>query len=81
MVLEAFDRLSSAGKQKFSIDITGHNGEEPTIPLVPVDYLATGSNVGDRYKYLQKAALIPQYCWPGEKSREEEDGRGRRRRE
>jgi len=80
MVLEAFDRLSSAGKQKYRIEIFGHSGEEPAIPLVPVDYLATGSNVGDRYKYLQKAALIPQYCWPGKINRAEE-GRRRKGRE
>ena len=66
MILEAFDRLSSAGKQKWRVDIVGHSGEEPTIPLVPDSYLVAGSNVGDRYKYLQKAALIPQYCWPGD---------------
>jgi hypothetical protein len=59
MVLEAFARLSR--KEKYRIDLVGQSGEEAVIPLVALDNLPTHG--GDRYKVVQKMAVIPQYTW------------------
>ncbi|GAA5944071.1 H(+)-transporting V1 sector ATPase subunit E [Sporobolomyces koalae] len=64
MILEAFSRLSPSGKQKYKIELYAHSGEEASIPLVVDDPLP--SDAGAIYKVLAKAALIPQYCWPGD---------------
>lgn len=66
MLLEAFDRLSASGKAKYRIDIVGHSGESAEIPFVNVDALPTNS--GDRWKIVEKMALITQYCWPGDET-------------
>ncbi|GAA5962669.1 hypothetical protein JCM21900_006763 [Sporobolomyces salmonicolor] len=64
MILEAFDRLSASGKQKYRLDLVGHSGEEAVIPLVEDGTLP--AHAGDRYRIIQKMSLIPQYCWPGD---------------
>ncbi|BGP10994.1 hypothetical protein JCM10049v2_006888 [Rhodotorula toruloides] len=66
MLLEAFDRLSASGKAKYRIDVVGHSGESAEIPFVNVDALPTNS--GDRWKIVEKMALITQYCWPGDET-------------
>ncbi|SCV74430.1 BQ2448_8069 [Microbotryum intermedium] len=62
MVMEAFARISR--KEKYRIDLIGHSGEEVSIPLVPIDTLP--AHAGERYKVIQKMALIPQFCWAGD---------------
>ena len=62
MILESFARLSR--KEKFRIDLVGQSGEEAVIPLVALDALPT--HAGDRYKVIQKMAVIPQYAWAGD---------------
>ncbi|KAL8292641.1 hypothetical protein RQP46_001253 [Phenoliferia psychrophenolica] len=62
MVLESFARLSR--KEKYRIDLVGQSGEEAVIPLVALDALPT--HAGDRYKVIQKMAVIPQYAWAGD---------------
>ncbi|GAA5867426.1 hypothetical protein JCM1840_002135 [Sporobolomyces johnsonii] len=64
MILEAFDRLSASGKQKYRLDLVGHSGEEAVIPLVEDGTLP--AHAGDRFRIIQKMSLIPQYCWPGD---------------
>ncbi|SCZ96734.1 BZ3500_MvSof-1268-A1-R1_Chr4-1g06667 [Microbotryum saponariae] len=62
MVMEAFARISR--KEKYRIDLIGHSGEEVSIPLVPIDTFP--AHAGERYKVIQKMALIPQFCWAGD---------------
>ncbi|GAA5909649.1 hypothetical protein JCM8208_003837 [Rhodotorula glutinis] len=66
MICEAFNQLSKQGKSKYSIDILGHSGEGAEIPFVAVDALP--SNAGDRWRIVEKMALISQYCWPGDET-------------
>jgi len=58
MICEAFNQLSKQGKSKYSIDILGHSGEGAEIPFVAVDALP--SNAGDRWRIVEKMALISQ---------------------
>lgn len=53
LILESFSRL--ARKEKYRIDLVGHSGEEPVIPLVPVDELAQ-LHAGDFFKVIQKVS-------------------------
>ncbi|KAK4700971.1 von Willebrand factor A domain-containing protein 8, partial [Phenoliferia sp. Uapishka_3] len=65
MILESFARLSR--KEKYRIDLVGQSGEEAerqVIPLVSLDALPT--HAGERYKVIQKMAVIPQYAWAGD---------------
>lgn len=62
MILESFARLSR--KEKYRIDLVGQSGEEAVIPLVALDALPT--HAGERYKVIQKMAVIPQYAWAGD---------------
>ncbi|KAM0756043.1 hypothetical protein T439DRAFT_283415 [Meredithblackwellia eburnea MCA 4105] len=62
MILESFSRLTR--KEKYRIDLVGQSGEEAVIPLVPVDKLPT--DAGERYKVIQKMAVVPQYAWAGD---------------
>ncbi|BGP51199.1 hypothetical protein JCM10450v2_007128 [Rhodotorula kratochvilovae] len=66
MIMEAFDRLSAAGKAKYRVDVVGHSGESAEIPFVAPDALP--NNAGDRWKIVEKMALITQYCWPGDET-------------
>ncbi|GAA5995340.1 uncharacterized protein JCM10292_005112 [Rhodotorula paludigena] len=66
MILEAFDRLSASGKAKYRLDFVGHSGESAEIPFVGADALP--SNPGDRWRIVEKMALISQYCWPGDET-------------
>lgn len=61
MVLEAFSRLSK--KEKYRIDLVGQSGEEAVIPLVAVEALP--KHAGERWRVIEKMAIIPQYCWSG----------------
>lgn len=63
LILESFSRLQR--KDKYRIDVVGHSGEEAVIPLIPLDALGS-LHVGDFYKTIQKAALIPQFVWAGD---------------
>lgn len=60
MILEAFDRLSASGKAKYRLDFVGHSGESAEIPFVGADALP--SNPGDRWRIVEKMALISQYA-------------------
>ncbi|GAA6044030.1 hypothetical protein JCM8097_004313 [Rhodosporidiobolus ruineniae] len=66
MIMEAFDRLSAAGKQKYHLDIMAHSGEEAEIKLVEAGKLP--QNAGERYKVVERMALTSQYCWPGDET-------------
>ncbi|GAA5900077.1 hypothetical protein JCM6882_002608 [Rhodosporidiobolus microsporus] len=66
MIMEAFDRLSAAGKQKYLVDIIGHSGEEAEIKLVEAGKLPT--DAGERFKTVEKMATISQFCWPGDET-------------
>lgn len=63
LVMEAFSRLSN--QEKYAIDIVGQSGEDAVVPLVHLNGLLT-SNIGDRYKIVEKMTLIPQYVWSGD---------------
>ncbi|KAM0790964.1 hypothetical protein ACM66B_004269 [Microbotryomycetes sp. NB124-2] len=64
LILEAFGSRISR-KDKYRLDLVGHSGEEVVIPLVPVD-THTKMHEGDRFKVVQKMALVSQYCWAGD---------------
>ncbi|GAA6012821.1 hypothetical protein JCM10207_005374 [Rhodosporidiobolus poonsookiae] len=66
MIMESFDRLSSAGKQKYDLDITGHSGEDAEIVLVERGKLP--NNAGDLFKVIEKMSMVSQYCWPGDET-------------
>ncbi|BGP19567.1 hypothetical protein JCM10213_000167 [Rhodosporidiobolus nylandii] len=66
MVMEAFDRLSSTGKQKYLVDVTGHSGEDPEIKLVEAGKWP--EDAGERFKILEKMSLTSQFCWPGDET-------------
>ncbi|GAA5826620.1 hypothetical protein JCM11251_002821 [Rhodosporidiobolus azoricus] len=66
MIMEAFDRLSASGKQKYLVDIVGHSGEDPEIVLVEAGKLP--SDPGQRFKVVEKMATISQFCWPGDET-------------
>ncbi|KAF5384151.1 hypothetical protein D9615_003188 [Tricholomella constricta] len=62
MLMETFDRLSR--KEKYVWDMYGHSGDGPDIPLVLADKPPT--ELRDRWKVVEKMAMIPQYAFAGD---------------
>ncbi|KAG5641083.1 hypothetical protein DXG03_006055, partial [Asterophora parasitica] len=62
MLMETFDRLSR--KEKYVWDMYGHSGDGPDIPLVLADNPPT--KLRDRWKVVEKMAMIPQYAFAGD---------------
>ncbi|KAG6840024.1 hypothetical protein C0991_009490 [Blastosporella zonata] len=62
MLMETFERLSR--KEKYVWDMYGHSGDGPDIPLVLPD--KPPSEVRDRWKVVEKMAMIPQYAFAGD---------------
>ncbi|RDB28140.1 von Willebrand factor A domain-containing protein 8 [Hypsizygus marmoreus] len=62
MLMETFERLSR--KEKYVWDMYGHSGDGPDIPLVEADKPPT--ELRDRWKVVEKMAMIPQYAFAGD---------------
>ncbi|GLB39985.1 putative von Willebrand factor (vWF) type A domain [Lyophyllum shimeji] len=62
MLMETFDRLSR--KEKYVWDMYGHSGDGPDIPLVLAD--KPPIEIRDRWKVVEKMAMIPQYAFAGD---------------
>ncbi|KAJ7121114.1 AAA domain-containing protein [Mycena epipterygia] len=62
MLMETFDRLSR--KEKYVWDMYGHSGDGPDIQLV--DALKPPTEMKDRWKVVEKMALVPQYAFAGD---------------
>ncbi|KAG5651686.1 hypothetical protein H0H81_007817 [Sphagnurus paluster] len=62
MLMETLDRISR--KEKYVWDMYGHSGDGPDIVLVPADKPPT--ELRDRWKVVEKMAMIPQYSFAGD---------------
>ncbi|KAJ6597514.1 AAA domain-containing protein [Mycena vulgaris] len=62
MLMETFDRLSR--KEKYVWDMYGQSGDGPDIQLV--DALKPPIEMKDRWKVVEKMAMIPQYAFAGD---------------
>ncbi|KAJ7224765.1 AAA domain-containing protein [Mycena rebaudengoi] len=62
MLMETFDRLSR--KEKYVWDMYGHSGDGADIKLV--DALKPPTEMKERWKVIEKMALVPQYAFAGD---------------
>ncbi|KAJ7443890.1 AAA domain-containing protein [Mycena galericulata] len=62
MLMETFERLSR--KEKYVWDMYGHSGDGPDIQLV--DALKPPTEMKERWKVIEKMALVPQYAFAGD---------------